>query len=62
MQKVIFPGVAQLVARLLWELEAWVRGTVPRKPGSPWGTWDGGIFPLAGNWSKIGVDHMFDRN
>ena len=51
-----------MVARVVWELEAWVRGVAFRKAGSHWGTWDDGGFPLAGKWSKIGVDHMFDHS
>ena len=57
-----YPGVAQLVARLLWEREAQVRAVALGKPGKPWDTWADSTFPLAGNWSKIGVDHMFDHN
>ena len=57
-----FRGVAQLVARLLWVREAQVRATVLGKPGKPWDTWADSTFPTAGNWSKIGVDHMFDHN
>ena len=57
-----YPGVAQLVARLLWEREARVRATAHGKPGNPWGSRPNNTFPLAGNWSKIGVDHMFDHN
>ena len=57
-----YPGVAQLVARLLWEREARVRATAHGKPGKPWDTWADSTFHLAGNWSKIGVDHMFDHN
>ena len=56
------PGVAQLVARLLWEREARVRAEVLRKPGKPWDIWADSTFPVTGNWSKIGVDHMFDHN
>ena len=55
-------GVAQLVARLLWEREARVRATALGKPGKPWDSWADSTFPVAGNWSKIGVDHMFDHN
>ena len=51
-----------MVARLLWEREAWVRAAALGKPGKPWESWVDSTFPLAGNWSKIGVDHMFDHN
>ena len=57
-----YPGVAQLVARLLWEREAQVRAEALGNPGKPWDTWADSTFPLADNWSKIGVDHMFDHN
>ena len=55
-------GVAQLAAHLLWEQEA--RGSNPRtrKARNASGQTGRRRFPLAGNWSKIGVDHMFDRN
>ena len=58
----LYPGVAQLVARLLWEREAQVRAVALGKPGKPWDSRLDSIFILAGNWSKIGVDHMFDHN
>ena len=50
-----------MVARLLWEREAWVRASVLGTPGKPWGSKPNSTFPLAGNWSKNGVDHMFDH-
>ncbi len=62
MQKIEYPGVAQLVAHVIWERDARVRATAFGKPGNPWDTWADSTFPLAGNWSKIGVDHMFDHN
>ena len=46
----------------LWEREAEVRTALLGKPGEPWDTWADSAFPLAGNWSKTGVDHMFDHN
>ena len=46
----------------VWEREARVRATALGKPEKPWDTWADSTFPLAGNWSKIGVDHMFDHN
>lgn len=57
-----YPGAAQLVARVVWEREAEVRAAVFGKPGTPWDTWAVSTFPLAGNWSKTGVDHMFDHS
>ena len=60
--KISYPGVAQLVARLLWEREAQVRAAALGKPRNPWDTWADSTSPIAGNWSKIGVDHMFDHN
>ena len=62
MQKIEYPGVAQLVAHVIWEREARVRAEVLGNPGKPWDAWADSTFPLAGNWSKIGVDHMFDHN
>ena len=47
---------------MIWERGAQVRASVLRNPGKPWGSWADSTFPLAGNWSKIGVDHMFDHN
>ena len=51
-----------MVARLLWEREAQVRAVALGKPGKPWDSWADSTLHLAGNWSKIGVDHMFDHN
>ena len=62
MAEIEYPGVAQLVGRDIWEREARVRAEVLGKPEKPWDTWADSTFPLAGNWSKIGVDHMFDHN
>jgi len=61
-EKISYRGVAQLVARLLWEQEAGVRAAVLGKPGTPWDTWADSTFPLAGNWSKTGVDHILDHS
>ena len=49
-------------APIVWEREARVRATALRNSGKPWDTWADSTFSLAGNWSKIGVDHMFDHN
>ena len=57
-----YPGVAQLVARLLWEREARVRVSPYGNPAKPWGVWVDSAFPLACNWSKNDLDHMFDHN
>ena len=62
MAEIEYPGIAKLVSRLVWEREAQVRAVALGKPGKPWDTWADSTFPLAGNWSKIGVDHMFDHN
>ena len=51
-----------LATRYVLEREARVRAVAPGKPGKPWDTWADSTFTLAGNWSKIGVDHMFDHN
>ena len=61
-RKTEYPGVAQLVAHVIWEREAQVRAVALGKPGKTWESWADSTFPLAGNWSKIGVDHMFDHN
>ena len=47
---------------MIWEREAQVRAVALGKPGKTWESWADSTFPLAGNWSKIGVDHMFDHN
>ena len=57
-----YPGIAKLVSRLVWEREAQVRAAALGKPRNPWDTWADSTSPIAGNWSKIGVDHMFDHN
>ena len=59
--KTEYPGVAKVVSRLIWERAAGVRSIAPGKPGKPWDTWADSTFLIAGNWSKIGVDHMFDH-
>ena len=51
-----------MTARWIWEREAGVRVSTLEKTGKPWESWADSTFPLAGNWSKIGVDHMFDHN
>ena len=51
-----------MVAHVIWEREAQVRAVALGKPGKTWESWADSTFPLAGNWSKIGVDHMFDHN
>ena len=38
MQKIEYPGLAQLVARVVWEREARVRGKVLGNLGKPWDT------------------------
>ena len=60
--KTQYPGLAQLVARLLWEREARVRAEVLGDPGKPWDTWADSTFPLASNWSKTGADPIFDHS
>ena len=56
------PGLAQLVARLLWEREAGVRAALFQNPGKLWDAKADGVLPHAGNWSKTGVDPIFDHN
>ena len=51
-----------MVAHVIWEREARVRVSTLGKPGKPWDSWAVSTFTLAGKWSKIGVDHMFDHN
>ena len=62
MAEIEYPGVAQLVGRDIWEREARVRATALGKPEKPWDNWADSTFPFAGNWSKVGIDHMFDHN
>ena len=50
--KILYPGVAQLVARLLWEREAGVRAAPFPNPGKRWDAKADGVLPLAGNWSE----------
>ena len=51
-----------MVARLLWEREAGVRAALPPNPGNLWDAKANGVLPLAGNWSKTGVDPIFDHS
>ena len=60
--KTKYRGVAQLVARLLWEREAGVRATLLQNPGKLWDAKADGVLPLAGNWSKTGADPIFDHS
>ena len=57
-----YPGIAQLVARQLWVREAGVRATLSQNPGKLWDAKADGVLPLAGNWSKTGVDPIFDHS
>ena len=50
-----------MVARLLWEQEAEIRGAMSGKSEMPWDTWGNDVFPPAGSLAKTGVDHMFDH-
>ena len=34
----------------------------PQNPGKLWDAKADGVLPLAGNWSKTGVDPIFDHN
>ena len=61
-RKTEYPGLAQLVARVVWEREAGVRATLPKNPGKLWDAKADGVLPLAGNWSKTGVDPIFDHS
>ena len=61
-RKTEYPGVAQLVAHVIWEREAGVRATLSQNPGKLWDAQADGVLPLAGNWSKTGVDPIFDHS
>ena len=45
-----------------WEREAGVRATLSQNPGKLWDAKADGVLPLAGNWSKTGVDPIFDHS
>ena len=62
MQKIEYPGLAQLVARVVWEREAGVRAALPPNPGNLWDAKANGVLPLAGNGSKTGADPIFDHS
>ena len=62
MQETEYPGVAQLVAHVIWEREAGVRAALLQNPGKLWDAKADGVLPLAGNWSKTGVDPIFDHS
>ena len=61
-RKMKYPGIAQLVAHVIWVREAGVRAALPPNPGKLWDTKADRVLPLAGNWSKTGVDPIFDHN
>ena len=61
-RKMKYPGVAQLVAHVIWEREAGVRAALLQNPGSLWDAKVDGVLPLAWNWSKAGVDPIFDHS
>ncbi len=61
-RKIEYPGIAQLVARQLWEREAGVRAALLQNPGKLWDAKADGVLPLAGNWSKTGADPIFDHS
>ena len=50
------------VATHIWEREAGVRAAFPQNAGKFWDAKADGVLPLAGNWSKTGVDPIFDHN
>lgn len=45
-----------------WEREAGVRAALFQNPGKLWDAKADGVLPHAGNWSKTGVDPIFDHN
>ena len=51
-----------MVAHVIWEREAGVRAALLQNPGKLWDAKADRVFPLAGNWSKTGVDPIFDHN
>lgn len=50
------------VACLLWKQGARVRAAAFGNPEKPWDTRADSTFPLACNWSKNDLDHMFDHS
>ena len=61
-RKTEYPGLAQLVARVVWEREARVRAVLSQNPGKLWDAKANGVLSLAGNWSKTGADPIFDHS
>ncbi len=61
-RKIKCPGVARLIAHVIWEREAGVRAELPPNPGKLWDAKTDGVLYLAGNWSKTGADPIFDHN
>ena len=47
---------------MIWEREAGVRAALRQKPGKLWDAKADGVLPFAGNWSKTGVDPIFDHS
>ena len=60
--KIGYPGVAQLVAHVIWVREAGVRAALLQNPGKLWDAKADGVLPLSGNWSKTGADPIFDHS
>ena len=59
--KSTYPGVAQLVARLLWEYRGCIRDRVRRNAAKPCDTCVCGIFPDCRKRHKSGFDHRNDH-
>ena len=61
-RKTEYPGVAKVVAHVIWVREAGVRAALLQNPGKLWDAKADGVLPLAGNWSKTGADPIFDHS
>ena len=56
-----YPGVAQLVARLLWECRGGIRDRARRNAAKPCNACVCGIFPDCRKRHKSGFDHINDH-
>ena len=58
----MFAQSAMSLTERFWVREAGVRATLSQNPGKLWDAKADGVLPLAGNWSKTGVDPIFDHS
>ena len=57
----LYPGIAKLVSRLVWECVDPIHAWLGQKLAKPCGTGDSGFFPGCRKRHKIAFDHMNDH-